>query len=195
MVLKPQDIFVLLKLVAIASPRWTYVQLANSLYMSVSEINAAIKRAIQARLAALPESDDLSPRPIRKALEEFLVHGIKYAFAPDKGEILRGMPTAYAAPPLSQEILASNEPPPVWPYAEGQVRGYSFSPLYKSVPKAAEIDPRLYELLALVDAIRDGRAREKDLAIKELRQRLGNYKVEYRRNLNEYRKGRQSRSA
>ncbi len=85
MVLKPQDIFVLLKLVAIASPRWTYVQLANSLYMSVSEINAAIKRAIQARLAALPESDDLSPRLIRKALEEFLVHGIKYAFAPDKG--------------------------------------------------------------------------------------------------------------
>ena len=50
--LKPQDIFVALKLVAMASPRWTYVQLANELFMSASEINASIKRGIKARLIA-----------------------------------------------------------------------------------------------------------------------------------------------
>jgi hypothetical protein len=31
---------------------------------------------------------------------------------------------------------------------------------------------KLYELLALVDAIRDGRAREREIAIRELKARL-----------------------
>ena len=52
------------------------------------------------------------------------------------------------------------------------MRGYAFSPLYPSVPAAALQDSRLYELLALVDAIRDGRARERNLAAKELEARL-----------------------
>lgn len=51
-------------------------------------------------------------------------------------------------------------------------RGESFSPLYKSVPVAAKNDPKLYELLVLVDALRGGRARERDVARKELKQRL-----------------------
>jgi len=33
-------------------------------------------------------------------------------------------------------------------------------------------DPSLHELLALVDALRVGRAREKELALKELKKRL-----------------------
>jgi hypothetical protein len=37
---------------------------------------------------------------------------------------------------------------------------------------AAASDNRLYELLALLDAIRDGRAREKKLAARELKARL-----------------------
>ena len=58
------------------------------------------------------------------------------------------------------------------PYAEGSVRGVEFSPLYKNVPKAALGDSKLYELLTLVDAIRDGRARERDLAVRELTARI-----------------------
>ncbi len=183
MVLKPQDVFVVLKLVALASPRWSYVQLANELFMSASEINAGIRRAIQARLVAPAESKKQSPRPIRKALEEFLTHGVKYAYPPDRGELTRGMPTAYAAPPLDSKFWPASEPPPVWPDPEGQVRGYSFSPLYKSVPKAAAVDPKLYELLALVDAIRDGRARDKELAAKELHSRLADFKAGYKRRM------------
>ncbi len=83
------------------------------------------------------------------------------------------MPTGYAAPPLNEVITQPDEPPPVWPYAEGKVRGYSLSPLYPSVPAAAARDAKLYELLALVDAIRDGRARERSLAVKEIEKRLG----------------------
>ncbi|MGD8380393.1 MAG: hypothetical protein PVI56_12375 [Gammaproteobacteria bacterium] len=45
-------------------------------------------------------------------------------------------------------------------------------PIYKSAPKAALKNPRLYEFLALFDALRDGRAREKKFARKYLEQML-----------------------
>jgi hypothetical protein len=55
------------------------------------------------------------------------------------------------------------------------VRGESFSPLYKSAPYAAKNDSELYQLLALVDGIRGGRAREREIAKKELKIRLEQY--------------------
>ena len=84
----------------------------------------------------------------------------------------RGMPTGYAAPPLLELITQPDEPPPVWPDPEGQMRGYEFSPLYRSATRACKVDPKLYELLALVDAIRDGRARERKIAVKEIQSRI-----------------------
>jgi hypothetical protein len=81
--------------------------------------------------------------------------------------------SAYAAPPLNEIISpAEGEHPPVWPDPEGSARGYELEPLYPSVPKAARLDNGLYELLALVDAIRDGRARERNLAVEHLQKRL-----------------------
>lgn len=71
--------------------------------------------------------------------------------------------------------MADEEPPPIWPDPEGEVRGIGFSPLAKSAPQAARLDPALYELLALVDAIRAGRARERDIAARELSKRLEAY--------------------
>ena len=59
-----------------------------------------------------------------------------------------------------------------WPDPSGPVRGTAFEPLYRNVPEAAKRDSRLYELLALIDAIRDGRARKRKLAEKELVTRL-----------------------
>jgi hypothetical protein len=102
-------------------------------------------------------------------LEEFLVHGVKYAYPAVRGPITRGIPTGYAAPPLNEEIIAGSDPPPVWPFAEGQVRGYTLKPLYESVPKAAMKDQKLYEVLALIDAMRDGQARERNLAAEKIR--------------------------
>lgn len=167
MILKPQDILILLKLVAIGQEQWSYNCLAGDLYMSASEIHAGVKRAVAARLM-----DSQRGQPIRKALEEFLIHGVKYAFPPDRGVLTRGIPTGYAAPPLKGIISQNNEPPPVWCDPEGDTRGYEFSPLYKSAPRASLKDKKLYQLLALVDAIRDGRARERAIAIKELKIRL-----------------------
>ena len=170
--LKPQDILVVLKLVAMGDRTWSYVQLANELSMSASEINAGVKRCLAANLLVTDFVGGKNPKPALKAVEEFLVHGLKYAFVAERGELTRGVPTGYAAEPLKGMILTSDEPPPVWPYPQGEARGYSFSPLYRSAPQAALADQRLYELLVLVDAIRGGKAREREMAIAELRKRL-----------------------
>ena len=172
MQLKPQDVLVLLKLVALGRVSWSYAGLAAQLGMSPSQLHAAVKRVLAAQLA-VREGDAIVPH-IRN-LEEFLVHGVRYAFIPERGEMTRGVPTGYAAPPLSGHIVAPNEPPPVWPDAEGEVRGAAFAPLYSLAPRAARLDARLYELLVLVDAIRGGRARERDFAVNELRRRLESY--------------------
>jgi hypothetical protein len=83
-----------------------------------------------------------------------------------------GGPTSYAAPPLAKLIAQAGDLPPVWPYPDGTVRSYSFVPLHKNEPRAALEDERLYEFLALVDALRNGRARERKLATQELAERL-----------------------
>jgi hypothetical protein len=80
------------------------------------------------------------------------------------------MPTAYSAAPLSKSIISEN--PVVWSYAEGKYRGQAIEPLHPSVPVACMKDNKLYELLALTDALRIGKARERNSAIKELKERI-----------------------
>ena len=82
------------------------------------------------------------------------------------------MPTAWAAPNLSSKFSSSDQLPPVWSDPEGQMQGVAVEPLYASAPGAARRDPELYHLLALVDALRMGRARERAFAEKELGERL-----------------------
>ena len=100
---------------------------------------------------------------------------MKYAFPVERGGPTRGIPTAEAAAPLNTYFTPDGSSfalPPVWPSATGYFRGIAFSPLYKNVPDAAMRDAKLYELLALVDAIREGRAREREIAIRELSARI-----------------------
>lgn len=167
-VLKPHDVVVLLKLITSGESRSTYKELAESLGMSPSEVHAAVQRAARAGLL------DWARRvPNRKALQDFLLHGIRYVFVPDRGRTTRGMPTAGAAPPLAKLLGPTNEAPPVWPDPEGEVRGEEFEPLHRSAPRAARNDAALYELLAIVDALRSGGARVRQVATRELERRLG----------------------
>lgn len=172
MQLKSQDVLFLLKLVSIKNNDWSFNKIAIELGMSPSEVHAASKRVVKAKLASKQEG---KIRPVIRNLLEFLTFGIQYVFVPERSGLIRGMPTAYAVEPLVSHFMSNNEPPPVWPDSEGEVRGESFSPLYKSAPDAAKNDSELYQLLALVDAIRGGRARERDIAKKELKIRLEQY--------------------
>lgn len=169
MVLKPQDLLIVLKLWVSQGQAWTYPALAKALKMSPSEVHGAVRRAHAAGLLMEPKAE---ARPNPEALREFLIHGVRYAFAPDRGEQTRGVPTAHAAPPLAQAFMNTDEPIPVWPHPKGSARGQSFSPLYRSAPDAALEDPDLYELLVLVDAMRGGRTRERNLAAKALMARI-----------------------
>lgn len=108
----------------------------------------------------------------RSGLLELFLHGLRYVFPAEKGVLTRDVPTTYAASPIKKQIAPDVEPVPVWPYAEGTVRGYSFSPLHKKVPPAALEDQRLYELLALVEALRESGMRERELAGQEFKLRL-----------------------
>src|SRR5262245_12465006 len=130
MELKPQDVLVSLKLALLpGAERPTYAGLAAALRMSASEVHAAVKRAKAAKL--LNELDS-KLRVDRRALLEFVVHGGKDAFPAERGSLTRGTPTSYAAPPMIDEFVQDSDPPPVWPDAEGKVRGFKFSPLTPS---------------------------------------------------------------
>jgi len=184
MSLHPQDVVVVLKLVANrdTTKRWSYADLGKDLFMSGSQVFRSVARVEAARLLSAPtlpstpEMREALPMtwmfPNNSNLKEFLIHGVKYSFPVERGGPTRGTPTAEAAAPLNQ-ILAQDFPlPPVWPNPAGLLRGIAFSPLYKNVPQAALRDAKLYELLALVDAIREGRAREREIAIRELTARI-----------------------
>lgn len=163
--MSPLDVVVLLKLISLDDQPWNQKPLAEALYMSQSEISKSFARSKYAGLI------DPSGKLVRRlALMDFLKSGIAYAFPQQPGAVVRGIPTAHSAAPLSQ-VIQSTEPY-VWPSAKGTVRGQSIVPLYPSVVDAVQNDPKLYELLALVDALRVGRAREKEIALAELQKRI-----------------------
>lgn len=163
--MRPHDIIVLLKIAVKGKKQWYMKDLSSELNISSSEISESINRSVYAGLIAS------NKRTLMKlALLDFLEHGICYVYPQRPGAIVRGIPTAHSAPPLNN-IIVSNEHF-VWPYGKGSVRGQSIVPLYPSVTEAVLKDEKLYELLALVDAIRVGRAREKELAVKELKVRI-----------------------
>lgn len=167
--LKPQDLLVVIKIAANPDRTFTYGQLAVELAMSASEVHAACSRAERSRLLF---NDNGRLSPIGSALREFIIHGAKYAFPAIIGPTQRGVATGVGASPLKQLFIANDELPPVWPDSEGSYRGPSLQPLYPTVAFASQRDQKLYELLALLDAIRGGAAREREAATAELMRRL-----------------------
>ena len=169
-VLRPQDLVVLLRLALERGPAPTYAALANELGMTASEVHGAVERAVAAQLAHKEQGGKATV--IFAALRLFVQHGARYCFPVTRGSLTRGVPTGYAAAPLNASIRPGTDPVPVWPHKSGTVRGVAFHPLYPSVPEAAGRNAALYELLALFDAIRGGSARERGLAVDLLDKRL-----------------------
>jgi hypothetical protein len=153
---------VLLKVAAHAPQRWTFAALAESLAMSASEVHASVQRAELSGLAAVHGRGDW--QPVRPALREFTVHGVRYVWPAVTGTVKRGVPTSFGAEPLAGQIAAAAGEAPVWAHPKGTAKGPSLSPLYRTAPDAALADPALHRLLALLDAVRSGRARERALA-------------------------------
>ncbi len=165
LLMQGQDIALLLQLAIQDDPRLPSKSLAENLAISPSEVSKALRRCVDAGMLYIADGEKRVNRP---ALMEFLAHGLRYVYPPRRGSMVRGVPTAVAAEPLKSRLLQDGEPPTVWPYAEGKVRGLSLEPLYIGAPKAALLDAKLYAVLALCDAIRSGRTRERNLAVELL---------------------------
>lgn len=167
--MKEQDLVILLKKLTSKGKTLSVRKLAEELSMSASSVSESLERSKQAQLV-----DRNKKRVNILALQEFLIHGVAYVFPVQAGRIGRGIPTYVSASPLKEQ-LASNADAYVWHDVRGTARGQQITPLYPSVPKAAQADEELYELLVIVDALRMGRAREKEIAVNELNKRFAHY--------------------
>lgn len=163
-VLKPQDIAVALRLAV--EPGASYARLGADLSMSPSTAHESVERLQLAGLLR-PESRHVN----RHSLLEFLEHGLRYMFPAKPESKARGVPTAYSAPALANEIVADDVI--VWPDPRGSVTGQSIAPLVDRAGELRTKCPEVYELLTLVDAIRIGRVRERAKAVEKLKDRLG----------------------
>jgi len=164
--MRPQDVVILLKIASTKTNYWMAKDIAGDLHISNSEVSESLNRSKMAGLL-----DSSKKKLMNQAFLEFIEHGLKYVFPAIPGSIVRGMPTAHSASPLDKLVRSSEGF--VWPDASGIFRGQSIEPLHPGVVEAAKKDNALYELLALADAIRIGKSREKKLTMDEIRKRIG----------------------
>lgn len=165
MSLKPQDLVVLVALFVRGDEPWTYEQVSQEVGLSVSQVHRSVQRASSSGLYAS------GPRRVLvRNLLEFLVHGVQYVFPASFGPRQRGVVTSVSAPPLREHMAGDGLV--VWPAADGTELGDALEPLHPSAVHLSRRVPAAHELLALVDAIRGGRAREKRLATELLEERL-----------------------
>ncbi len=161
----PFDVVLALRL---TSPAGTLTEIGDELAVAPSQVHASLRRLDQAGLVR-PQSRGTNPR----ALGEFILFGVRYAFPAIRGALADGVPTAYSADPLASEIDALDVL--VWPTkpSPDSVRGFAISPLYRGAPSLRERSPATYRLLTLVDAMRIGDARARNAARTHIEQALG----------------------
>lgn len=157
--LKGQDIVILLKLLAHPEEKWNMLRLSKALKMNYSTLHQAVERLRFARLVGQSFEDGrlVVDEPGAKRM---LANSISYFFPAREGALAVGLPTAAAAPVFQNILVQNDQLPPVWPCAQGTKRGVALAPLTKNVPVLALEDPVLYDLLAIVDTLRSGSARE-----------------------------------
>lgn len=145
---KPFDVVVAVRLLR---PAGTLASIAEDLASAPSQVHAALMRL---ELAGLLKAEKRLTNP--RALLEFLVGGVRYAFPVQRGPLTSGVPTAYSASPLSSVVDAIDVV--VWPAPKltDGVRGFSLTPLFPRAFSLRERDPATYRMLTVIDALRLG---------------------------------------
>jgi hypothetical protein len=171
--LKPQDVFVASYLaVAERAGRScpTHAQLGEALHVSPSTVFGSLKNL---RRAKLTESADPGSRVAAQRFLSFLVYGVPAIYFPTKVGVVRGIATSVFSPAFRDRFTKASDVPCVWPYSRGREEGDGLLPLYPSVPAACSRDPALYQIMAAIDVLRSGRARERGAAAAYLEDFLG----------------------
>lgn len=161
----PFDVVLALRLI---SPAGTLAHLSDELAVAPSQVHAALRRLELAGLLK-PRTREANTR----ALGEFVLFGVRYAFPAVRGPLAEGVPTAYSAPPLVAEFDATDVL--IWPTAPtaDAVRGFGIAPLYRQAVELPTRSPTTYRLLTLVDALRVGDARARNAARAHIEHALG----------------------
>ena len=161
--LRPSDVVVACQLTL--SPGASFENLSKSTGISAGECHNAVRRL---RLSRLLLSDER--RPSNELLLQFLVHGVPFAFPPVLGVEIVGVPTGHSSP-IFRGIVDSPDVF-VWPDADGSARGRSLIPLFPGAAALPGLNPPLYDMLSLIDALRTGTTRVRNVSIRLLAERL-----------------------
>lgn len=163
--IRPTDIAILLHLRL--HPDDSYGTMAERLGVSKSTAHGGVVRLLRNRLAHA--SSRAMAIVADDAAVDFLSYGVPYAFAPDTVAVARGVVTGLAAVPMLAGLVSFTTSGLVWPSKLGDAQGVGIAPLIPAAPDMPHRDPHLYQLLAIVDALRVGDARERELARNALR--------------------------
>ena len=157
--LSTTDVAVLLHL--LVHPDASYGDMAAMLGVGKATAHASVARLLRSGLAhAVGQSG------VAAALGpagEFLQYGAAYAFPAVTVPRARGIRTGFAAPG-NEGLNALDVFPMVWPSRLGNAFGMGVTPLVPRAPDVSFRDPALYRLLALVDVLRLGDARAREVA-------------------------------
>ena len=162
--LKSQDLLIALH-IALAGEQIRYKEIAHSLHISPSTAHRAVGRAKRAKLL------NDAGQPLRQNIAEFTIHGARFSFYGQSTGLGRGILTGAAAPVL-RDKLTSTKTPLVWPATFGKSRGESLEPLFPTVPEIVADLPKLHVVLAALDLLRVGSARERSVAAETIRNML-----------------------
>lgn len=170
MVLRPQDVAVALQLVL--EPDLPIARVARKVRLSQGEVHNAEQRLRAARLVRRHHR-----YAERRALLEFILHGVPYVFPGELGALATGVPTGGCGPVLSELPKLVGRPGRrvrlVWPSEHGAGWGAGLAPLYPCAVELPEHNPHLYEWLTLVDALRAGGVHEREVAQIHIEAALG----------------------
>lgn len=163
--MRPQDLVILIKIALNKEGNLQIKDLAKDLYISPSEVSKSLKRSEFAGLY-LPTQKKV----MRQALMEIIQYAVKYIYPTIPGYMTNGIPTAISHPYMTAKFEPNIKY--VWQDNNAMERGLAVTPLYDGAINAAKHDEDLYLVLALIDVLRIGKNREKDISIQMLKTKL-----------------------
>lgn len=154
--------------------------LGNSLGVSKSEVSSSLKRCINSKLLTFNEVKLERLNNLNsfdwvintKALFKVIQYAFPYFYPIEQTGMTYGLKTGFSAPILSDKLISGGEIPYIWATEQGNTFGLGIEPIYKSVPFASKHDEYVYSCFALIDALRAGQPREKNIALDMLEQIL-----------------------
>ncbi|HEX3392158.1 MAG TPA: hypothetical protein VHS55_06320 [Solirubrobacteraceae bacterium] len=158
--LSSTDIYIVTGALTSDRDGWTLRDIADLLHVDHTLVHRALRRAGAAGLYM-----SSTRRVNRPNFEELVTHAVRFIAPVQLGELTRGVPAAWSVDPISTIIhQQAHEHPPVWPHALGAMRGQTLEPLHPAAIEVSRANPVLGVLLSIIDSLRAGDMRVRQVA-------------------------------